>query len=304
MKGLFVNKSTLFQFGVLFYFFLMGALLSMLVGYTIGNLTGSDQEAPSDRHFFILQASQFFSATLMFIIPAICTAYFCSMEPSKFLHIKKINVRIILLSAVMLILISPAIDITTYLNSKIHFPDFMAPVEAWMIKADAIAAEVTVRLLSEKGLLPLLINILVICVMAGLAEELIFRGALLSVIRKKIKNPHVAIWIVAIIFSVIHFQFSGFIPRILLGAFLGYLLYWTNSIWAPIFAHFLNNTIAIAGYKLGLYQLSSDSSALISADTSTEHLYTTIILAIAGLALFALCAKKMKAIGLQSEENT
>lgn len=59
------------------------------------------------------------------------------------------------------------------------------------------------------------------------------------------KNPHVAIWIAAFIFSAIHFQFFGFVPRMLLGALFGYLYYWSGNLWIPMLAHFFNNGIQI-----------------------------------------------------------
>jgi len=130
--------------------------------------------------------------------------------------------------------------------------------------------------------------------MAGLTEELLFRGAILSAIREKIKNPHVAIWIVAFLFSAIHFQFYGFIPRLILGAFLGYLLFWSRSIWIPILVHFLNNTITVAAYKAGLFQDFSESSTFINSDTTPTEFILISIIAAAGLALFYLCAQKMQ----------
>ena len=58
-------------------------------------------------------------------------------------------------------------------------------------------------------------------------------------------KAHIAIWITAIIFSAVHFQFYGFIPRVLLGAFFGYLALWSGSLWLPIFAHALNNSLVV-----------------------------------------------------------
>ena len=72
-------------------------------------------------------------------------------------------------------------------------------------------------------------------------EEFFFRGALMGIMRRGRANIHVVIWTVAIIFSAIHFQFFGFVPRMLLGAWFGYLLVWTRSLWVPVIAHALNN---------------------------------------------------------------
>jgi membrane protease YdiL (CAAX protease family) len=204
----------------------------------------------------------------------------------------------------MVFLILPTIEITSYLNQKIHLPEFMSPLEKWMYETEENLTQVTESLLSEKGIIPFTINIFIIAIMAGLAEEILFRGALLSIIRKKTANPHLSVWIVAIVFSAIHFQFYGFIPRILLGVFLGYLLYWSNSIWVPIFAHFLNNAIAVTGSYLGFF--SDDPDTNITSEIpgiKTEEIIITIIIAITAFILFVICAKIMKRISQEQTES-
>ena len=303
IKGFFSNSSALFQIGVLLYFALIGVLLSAAtthaVVYITGLLSESNPAAGSfaDTPFYALHTAQFFSTLLIFFLPSLSAAYFCSDKPANFLQIKRrVNVKVILLSVIMLFLISPVIDLISNLNSKIHLPELLAPLTDWMQKTEEQSAGITEKTLSEKGFFALATNIFIIGIMAGVAEEFFFRGALMSIITKKIKNPHTAIWLIAIIFSIIHFQFSGFFPRIILGAVLGYLLLWTKNIWVPVCAHALNNIFAIAGYKMGLYHLSSDSTLLTRSSENDSYFYITIIIAIVGMALFFLCAKKMKLI--------
>jgi membrane protease YdiL (CAAX protease family) len=242
--------------------------------------------------FYDIHALQFLACTLSFLLPAFITAYLCSRYPKDFLHIRRIkDARIFLLTFLMVFLLSPAIDLAAYLNSNIRLPEFMEPVEKLMREAEEQTARLTESLLSEKGVIPFILNITVIAVMAGIAEEFLFRGAALRIIGRKIKNPHVAIWIVAAVFSAVHLQFYGFIPRMLLGAFLGYLLYWSRSIWTPIFAHFLNNAVIVTANQTGLYSME-----MMPADKKADsgEWITGILLAAAGLFLFAVCAKSMK----------
>ena len=295
MKGFFSDKSPLFQLGMLIYFSFMGLLFSVLIQFIIGKIVGEDVSQGGDSFFYITQSSQIFSSALIFLLPALSIAYLCSKEPFAFLYIKKsIDAKSLLLSAAMVILIYPTVDITSYFNANIHLPEFMAPIESLLRETEEHLGKIVDELLSTKGIIPFIINILVIGVMAGIAEEFLFRGAILSIIRKMIKNPHIAIWVVAFIFSAIHFQFLGFIPRMILGAFMGYLLYWTNNIWVPVFAHFLNNTLSVIGYKMGLYQSASDSNVLIPENPTITEIIIAVATAIVGLALFALCAKKLK----------
>ena len=80
---------------------------------------------------------------------------------------------------------------------------------------------------------------------AAISEELIFRRVIQKLIQKHSNNIHLAIWITAFLFSAIHLQFYGFVPRMLLGAVLGYMYFWSGSIWMPIIAHFTNNFIGV-----------------------------------------------------------
>ena len=58
-------------------------------------------------------------------------------------------------------------------------------------------------------------------------------------------NIHAAVWMAAFLFSAIHLQFHGFLPRMVLGAGLGYLVIYSNSLWPAIAAHIFNNAGAI-----------------------------------------------------------
>jgi len=83
--------------------------------------------------------------------------------------------------------------------------------------------------------LEVVINLLVIAILPALGEELVFRGVIQQKIAEQI-SVHGAIWLTAILFSTIHLQFQGFLPRMLLGAVLGYLFFWSKNLWIPIFA--------------------------------------------------------------------
>jgi membrane protease YdiL (CAAX protease family) len=91
----------------------------------------------------------------------------------------------------------------------------------------------------------LLYNVFLIAVLAAVGEELLFRGLLLRLLFDKTRNVHAAVWISSVIFSAIHLQFYGFFPRMLLGAYFGYLLWCSKSIWLPILAHFIYNATAV-----------------------------------------------------------
>jgi membrane protease YdiL (CAAX protease family) len=80
---------------------------------------------------------------------------------------------------------------------------------------------------------------------------LLFRGLLQRLIREWLGNVHVAVFISAFLFSALHMQFFGFLPRMMLGIMFGYLFVWTGSLWVPVFAHFVNNGSAVVVSYLG-----------------------------------------------------
>lgn len=189
------------------------------------------------------------------------------------LHLdKKINSFSILLIIMIMFTAPGVINIITEWNQQISFPSAFKPVEDMMRNSEEMAKVQTDAFLSTGTITGLLLNILIVGLVAALGEEILFRGILQNLFWRWTKKIHVAIWISAFIFSFIHFQFFGFFPRLLLGALLGYLYYWSGSLWASIAAHFVNNTASVIAYFLlqrnviedNLTESSSWVAALIS----------------------------------------
>jgi membrane protease YdiL (CAAX protease family) len=136
-------------------------------------------------------------------------------------------------------------------NKGIELPEAMHGIEQWMRAKEEAAAATTQRFLSVQTIGGLLMNILIVGVVASVAEEIIFRGALQQFLQEWTRNGHVAVWISAFIFSAVHLQFFGFFPRLVLGALLGYLFLYTRNLWIPIFVHFINNAFVLIVSYIG-----------------------------------------------------
>lgn len=93
-------------------------------------------------------------------------------------------------------------------------------------------------------------NLTLIAFLPAIGEELIFRGLLQKQLMRRMPNPWTALFLSAFIFSFIHFQFEGFLPRMLLGLLLGWLYWRSGNFWVPVCAHFFNNAIQIVGQYL------------------------------------------------------
>ena len=130
-------------------------------------------------------------------------------------------------------------------NKGIVFPEFMNQFEAWALSKEKQLAKLTVFLISFESFNEYLIGVLAIAIIPGILEEFFFRGILQKNILLISRNPHLAIWISAIIFSFIHLQFYGFFPRMIMGVLFGYIFYWSGSLTYPIIAHIFNNFFSL-----------------------------------------------------------
>ena len=200
---------------------------------------------------------QFTQSAAMFLLPPLCLAYLWSQEPMKWLKVDNFQSFKVSGFAVLLMLVAlPAINLLSHLNQQITLPAFLEPLEQWMKTSEESANALTEQFLSVTTFGGLIINLLLMALLPAVAEELTFRGVLQRLFQPSTmlqnSTPHLAIWCSAILFSAIHLQFYGFIPRMLMGALFGYMLVWTGSLWVPILMHFTNNAIAILLYFVTL----------------------------------------------------
>lgn len=220
------------------FFAVLGSMIWILI--TRGNLVDIGS----------LKLMQLIQSIGIFVLPPFVLAYLCSNNTTNFLHLdRQINLLVILLVFLFMILIVPFINLSGDLNQKLVLPKALAGLESMMKAYENQATQLTEKLLNVHNLPALFFNIFLIAIIPALGEELFFRGAIQGVLQQKI-NAKAAIWITAIVFSAIHFQFYGFVPRMLLGAFLGYLLVWSGNLWLSIAAHFTNNVLAIIFYYM------------------------------------------------------
>ncbi len=128
-------------------------------------------------------------------------------------------------------------------NENISLPFGM---EEWARPMEEKLAEVTLYLTQYESVVQMILAFMVVAVLPGIGEEIVFRGMIQNDLFRATRNPHVAIWFSAFIFSAIHFQFYGFFPRMFLGALFGYLYFWSGNLWMPVLAHFANNGFTLA----------------------------------------------------------
>lgn len=192
-----------------------------------------------------LRLIQIFSSTGMFIVPALFFAKLESTNWMEYLGLRKVTLMMLVFAVLIMLSSGPLLEWSLQLNKSMKLPAFLKDIEDWMRLKEQEMAVMTKMLLKMDSVPLLLVNLLMLAIIPAIGEEFIFRGCLQKIFVRWTGNRHAAIWVAAIIFSAIHFQFYGFIPRMLLGALFGYFLVWSGSIWIPVLAHFMNNSVAV-----------------------------------------------------------
>jgi uncharacterized protein len=131
------------------------------------------------------------------------------------------------------------------LNSAMHLPQWLSGVEHWMTEQEDKADRTIDLLVASKTSGTMILNLFNIALLPAFAEELFFRGVIQKIFKNLFKSGHIAIWVTAFLFSSIHFQFFGFLPRLILGLVFGYLFFWSGTLWLPIISHFVNNAVPV-----------------------------------------------------------
>lgn len=216
---------------------------------------------------------QVFSSVAFFIIPAFLFSVFTvHYGHLKFLGFKKPeNSSFLPLAGVCILVSAPLVFWLGHLNEMIPLPEKFLQME------EATNSQIKAFLHTE-NVSGLLFNLFVLALVPSIAEEILFRGAMQRVLVQLTRSPWAGIIISAIIFSALHLQFAGFLPRFFLGVLLGAFYWYSGSLWVPIFAHFVYNGIQVvaASYYPDLGEKNPEVpvlAALISAVIITYILY-------------------------------
>lgn len=258
--------------------FVIGLVVTGLAGGLLLNMGGPDKAVAMSRIATVIQD------IFMLIMPALVTALIVTRQPVKLLALGRMPSagRVLIAIAVML-LASPAMSWIIELNSSIQLPESLAALEQKMRAMEDSAQATLDFMLGAHTPANLFVNILLIGLLAGFSEELFFRGALQRLINSTGLSATAAIWISAIIFSAIHMQFYGFVPRMLLGVYFGYLLVWSGSVWLPVIVHAFNNSMFLV-----LKYMTGNGDPSIGAEGSMESviaIIASVLATAAGLIL-------------------
>ncbi len=245
------------------------------------------------RHISVLRYFQIVQSTALFIIPSIALSFFFSVRPKNYLALNT-NPRLRQIIITLLIVLSavPVINGLAFLNEQIQFPGFLESLERWLKQTEERAKVLTELFLKVDNIQGLLLNLFMIAFIPAVGEELLFRGIIQRIFTEWTKNVHAGIWIAAILFSAMHLQFYGFLPRTVLGAIFGYMLVWSGSMWFPVLAHFFNNAAAVYAYYMIEKRMVNESiESFGTASDEWGFILVSLFFLTAFLLIFKIQAK-------------
>lgn len=177
-----------------------------------------------------------------FLLPVVIIVYLFQTAPvMRFL--KQSPGRMLIAGSAYILLSEGWVVVAAELN------EWLIPENSWFESLarplEDQATKIYETMIHATGFGGVALTILTMTILPAICEEVFFRGALQPLIARWSKNVHIGIWGSAMLFSLFHFQLYSFLPRVLLGALLGYLVIWSGSLWTSIFAHFINNLLAV-----------------------------------------------------------
>ena len=247
-KGIWASKS----YSSLLYFFpiliLSGLLFSHIIGSLICNFLFDVSFFSSTQDIFdpenkklidAMKLFQLFNAIGVFIIPSILFLHF---RGKSFYTYLKINSSVcfkgLLSIFIMALAMIPVANFLGALNTKLPLPEFLS----FLNEIEDQTLLITEQFLIMDTPIDLFLMLGLIGFVAAVSEELFFRGVLQNIFREWFGSPHLAIWLSAFLFSVIHLQYHAILPRFVLGALIGYVYVNSGNLSNSMLLHFFYNS--------------------------------------------------------------
>lgn len=290
-----IYQKTVIILFVIFVLFFIGQIIAGLIAaaYDPTVFTEISKLSIEDTaRINFLKLLQFVSSMFTFIIPALIIAWLLGTNTWSFLKLNSSPQPLYyFLILVFLFSILPVMNIIIQWNESIVFPSALSQVEESMRSMEDSSKNMIELMLAGTGLSNILLSLFLVALLPALGEEFLFRGVLQKHFVDWFKNKHVAVFAAAFIFSAIHFQFYGFIPRLILGIIFGYLYIYSESLWTAIFAHFINNAMAVIAYSLSdKYEVAKNVETF--GTNFVDIIYVVVGIAIAVYVGRSLFSKK------------
>ncbi len=269
MKGFMKNKPAGTQFVIVLCIVLVSMFLFSLIGTIIlASISGMSLKEMTDMAkwdyrkpsvLLVVRGMMLIQFIGVFVVPSLFAAWMFSENKKKYLGLVQPSNLIYFLAAGAIMLVAiPMVNWLGEMNRSVSFP---GSIEKWMKEKENEASLTIKGVLSQGGIKNLLLNLVFISGFAAVGEELLFRGVAQRLLIKLFKNAWVGIILTAILFSAMHMQFYGFLPRFVLGVLLGVIYWYSGSLWAAIVAHFVYDAVLIIAAHQNPEMLNDEAMA-------------------------------------------
>jgi membrane protease YdiL (CAAX protease family) len=296
----FYSKSPFYQlFITLLYILVIGGLIFLV--FLIAGLFIFDPDPDilknpllmaDKKNVLFLQYLLISQHVSLFIIPGIILIFKLKQPSQKsFPELKIPDITDVIYVLILAFCLFPVTGITGELNSRMNLPEWLSGVENWMKSKENMAERLFEVVLSQDNPGSIAVNCIMIAVLPAIGEELIFRGIVQRILTKMFRSGHLAVWVTAFVFSALHFQFYGFVPRFILGLVFGYLFLWSGILWLPVIAHFINNAVSM----IGAY-IQSPEQSFLQNEYSVWGQLIVLLLPVIAITIILIYFRKKAAI--------
>ncbi len=190
------------------------------------------------------QLAQIFGTLALMLIPSVAFILICHKSFFWAGFSKRFNFIQVIIAFLLIFaanyFAAPLEQISKYIFSQ--FPSWDKLAKA----AEELYTQAIGSMSGLKTMPQFFAGVFIIAFLPALFEELFFRGVLQNLFVRWWKMPLLAIAVTSVLFSLIHSSYYLFLSRFVLGFVLGLLFYYSKNIWINIFAHFINNLLALA----------------------------------------------------------
>jgi membrane protease YdiL (CAAX protease family) len=275
MKGSWSDKSLAYRLLGIFILCVAGLLLSGLLGTVLAmfifnidllSATGFNLVDPTLEEVKAMKLIQLISGIGAFIVPAVLYGRLVGNPRSELALDKGLSFGSGFLLFIIMFTAIPWINAVMYLMSELQLPQWLE----WLRQSEESNMLIQEHFLRMDNFSGLLYNLILMAFIPAIGEELIFRGILYPIFRDMSGSIHHGVWISALLFGVLHQQFTAMPALVLIGVMLGYMRAWSGSLWWPVFAHWTNNAL-ILFFTYIFTKMGWDDELMTTIGTEQQH---------------------------------
>ena len=277
--------------GFILYQFLGGLMTLLIFGFDL-------EAAPVNGLRFMTIIGQI----LFIFLPALFFSKWIYGDVSKIVSLKMPNWKELALFVLGIIILTPLLQSYLYIQNYFierlaESSEFVNSIKFLLDSLNELIEKTFGDLIRADNVPEMLLVIIAISVVPAICEEVMFRGYIQRSFGFKFK-PHVAAIITALFFALYHFNPYGLIPLAIIGFYLGFAAYTSQSLVIPIIIHFLNNFFAVMLYFIigDDDLLKSNVSDAASLDVNVIYFFLLLIMFTALMFFIRNYYKKSKIV--------